>query len=45
MGEVETIEHTRDKALGIHNIDFVVTASDDASVSVTEDSRFLGPTP
>ena len=35
----------RDKALGIHKIDFIVTASDDESVSVTEDSRFLGPTP
>ena len=35
----------RDKALGINKIDFVVTASDDSSVSVSEDSRFLGPTP
>ncbi len=35
----------RETAIGIHKIDFVVTASDDASVSVTEDSRFLGPTP
>ena len=35
----------RDKAIGIHRIDFVITASDDENVSVTEDSRFLGPTP
>ena len=35
----------RNRAIGIHNIDFVITATDDASVSVTEDSRFLGPTP
>jgi len=35
----------RDNAFGINNITFTVTATDDDSVSVTEDSRFLGPTP
>ena len=30
---------------GISNIDFAVVATDDDSVTVTEDSRFLGPTP
>ena len=35
----------RDNTYGIMEIEFTATASDDASVSVTEDSRFLGPTP
>ncbi len=35
----------RDIAYGIMNIEFIVSALDDDSVSVTEDSRFLGPTP
>ena len=35
----------RDNAYGIMNITFSVTAVDDESVSVTEDGRFLGPTP
>jgi len=35
----------RDNAYGINNITFTVTATDDESVTVTEDSRFLGPTP
>jgi cytochrome c oxidase accessory protein FixG len=35
----------RDEAFGISNIDFAIAATDDESVVVTEDSRFLGPTP
>jgi cytochrome c oxidase accessory protein FixG len=35
----------RDSAYGISDITFTVTATDDESVMVTEDSRFLGPTP
>jgi len=35
----------RDSAYGIMNITFTVIATDDGSVTVTEDSRFLGPTP
>ncbi len=35
----------RDIAYGIMNIEFIVSALDDDSVSVAEDSRFLGPTP
>ena len=35
----------RDNAYGIMEITFSATAADDESVSVTEDSRFLGPTP
>jgi cytochrome c oxidase accessory protein FixG len=35
----------RENAFGISNIEFVVTAIDDESVFVVEDSRFLGPTP
>ena len=35
----------RENAFGISNIEFVVTAKDDESVFVVEDSRFLGPTP
>ena len=35
----------RDSAYGIMNITFTVVAADDDSVTVTEDSRFLGPTP
>ncbi|NIV17885.1 MAG: cytochrome c oxidase accessory protein CcoG [Woeseiaceae bacterium] len=35
----------RDNAFGINNITFRVTATDDESVMVAEDSRFLGPTP
>ncbi len=35
----------RDDAFGISNIDFAVVATDDETVAVIEDSRFLGPTP
>ena len=35
----------RDNAYGIMNIEFTIKALDDESVAVTEDSRFLGPTP
>jgi cytochrome c oxidase accessory protein FixG len=35
----------KDSAYGIMNITFTVVATDDDSVTVTEDSRFLGPTP
>ena len=35
----------RDNAYGIMNITFSISAVDDESVSVTEDSRFLAPTP
>ncbi|MBT8440936.1 MAG: cytochrome c oxidase accessory protein CcoG, partial [Gammaproteobacteria bacterium] len=35
----------RDDAFGISNIDFAVAATDDQTVAVIEDSRFLGPTP
>ena len=35
----------RDNAYGIMNITFSVTAADNGDESVTEDSRFLGPTP
>ena len=34
-----------DDAYGIMDITFTVVATDDADVAVTEDSRFLGPTP
>ena len=35
----------RNNAYGIMEITFSATATDDDSISVTEDSRFLGPTP
>jgi polyferredoxin len=35
----------RDNAYGIMHITFSLTATDDESVTVIEDSRFLGPTP
>ncbi len=35
----------RDNAYGISDIEFSVVATDDESVAVIEDSRFLGPTP
>jgi cytochrome c oxidase accessory protein FixG len=35
----------KDSAYGIMNITFTVVATDDDSVTVTEDSRFLGPPP
>jgi len=35
----------RDNAYGIMHITFTVTAIDDESIAMTEDSRFLGPTP
>ena len=35
----------REDSYGIMNIEFIVTAVDDESVVVAEDSRFLGPTP
>mgnify|MGYP001811968670 CR=1 FL=1 len=35
----------RDNAYGIMNISFTAEATDNTSVAVTEDSRFLGPTP
>ena len=34
-----------DSAYGIATIRFVVTATDDASVTATQESRFIGPTP
>ena len=39
------VRTNRDNAYGIMNITFTAEAIDDASVAVTEDSRFLGPTP
>ena len=35
----------REDSYGIMNIQFILTAVDDEGVTVTEDSRFLGPTP
>ena len=35
----------RDDAYGISEIEFTVTAIDDPSATIIEDSRFLGPTP
>jgi len=35
----------RDSAYGIMHITFTVSAVDDETVAITEDSRFLGPTP
>ena len=35
----------RDNAYGISDIEFSVAATDDDSINVIEDSRFLGPTP
>ncbi|NNL62410.1 MAG: cytochrome c oxidase accessory protein CcoG, partial [Woeseiaceae bacterium] len=35
----------RDNAYGIMDIEFSITATDDPSVSIVEDSRFLGPSP
>ena len=35
----------RAESYGIMNIEFSVTASDDPGITVSEDSRFLGPTP
>ena len=35
----------RDDAYGIKTIEFTLKAADDADVTITEDSRFLGPTP
>jgi polyferredoxin len=35
----------RDDAYGVLEIEFTVTALDDPSVLMREDSRFLGPTP
>jgi len=35
----------RDNAYGIMNITFTVTAIDDENIAMTEDGRFLGPTP
>jgi cytochrome c oxidase accessory protein FixG len=35
----------RDNAYGIMDIEFSMTATDDARVSIVEDSRFLGPSP
>ena len=35
----------REDSYGIMKIQFIVTAVDDEGVTVTEDSRFLGPTP
>jgi len=35
----------RDDAYGIMHIEFTIQALDDETVAVTEDSRFLGPTP
>ena len=35
----------REDSYGIMDIEFTITATDDPNVSVTEDSRFLGPSP
>ena len=35
----------RDASYGIMDIEFTLTATDDPSVTVTQDSRFLGPSP
>ena len=35
----------RDDAYGVMHIRFSIADSEDAGVSLTEDSRFLGPTP
>jgi len=39
------VRTNRDNAYGIMNITFNLAATDDESVTVIEDSRFLGPTP
>jgi polyferredoxin len=39
------VRTNRDNAYGIMNITFSLTATDDESITVIEDSRFLGPTP
>jgi polyferredoxin len=39
------VRTNRDNAYGIMNITFSLTATDDESIAVIEDSRFLGPTP
>ena len=48
-GEILTlpvrVRATRDSAQGIANIEFAVTATDDASVRAVQDSRFIGPLP
>jgi cytochrome c oxidase accessory protein FixG len=48
-GEILTlpvrVRAARDSAQGIANIEFAVTATDDASVSAVQDSRFIGPLP
>ena len=48
-GEILTlpvrVRATRDSAQGIANIEFAVTATDDAAVSAVQDSRFIGPLP
>jgi cytochrome c oxidase accessory protein FixG len=48
-GEVESlpvrVRVRRDNAYGIHDIEFTITAADDPSVTLAEDSRFLGPSP
>jgi cytochrome c oxidase accessory protein FixG len=47
-GEILTlpirVRAARDDAYGIATIEFAVTATDDASVSAVQDSRFIGPT-
>ena len=47
-GEILTlpirVRAARDNANGIATIEFAVTATDDASVSAVQDSRFIGPT-
>ena len=35
----------RDMAYGIIDIEFSITAVDDPGIAVSEDSRFLGPSP
>jgi len=39
------VRTNRDNAYGIMNITFNLAATDDESIAVIEDSRFLGPTP
>ncbi|MEJ2273633.1 MAG: cytochrome c oxidase accessory protein CcoG [Woeseiaceae bacterium] len=35
----------RENSHGINDIEFTITAADDPNITLTEDSRFLGPTP
>jgi cytochrome c oxidase accessory protein FixG len=37
------VRAARSKAHGVHAIDFLVTAKDDETIAIVEDSRFIGP--